>query len=127
MANQFEIVSAAATRIGSNPIASFSDTTKQAQIASANYELVVRNELAVHPWKHATKIAELNRIDPDEEGEPAEPWTAAYQLPSDFVDVRTLKVDGTVIDYEVHGNTSLCDAAESQNVILHYVWRVPKG
>ena len=36
-------------------------------------------------------------------------------------------MSGYPITHEVHGNTILCDAGESDEVILHYVWRVPES
>lgn len=123
MPTDLEICSAALTRSGSEPISSFSGTSAGAKIASENYEIVVLAKMAEYPWKRSSKIVELDRIDADVSGDPPEPWTAAYTLPSDLVDIRTVRVGGQNINYEVHGNTILCDAGESDNVILHYVWR----
>lgn len=122
------VINAAATRTGSDPISVIAtDTGPVAKIAQNNYEDAVKAELSLYPWKRATKIAQLTRLDPDVEGDPPEPWTAAYQLPTDMVDIRTVKVSGFPINYEVHGDTILCDAAEGDDVILHYVWRVPEA
>lgn len=122
------VINAAATRTGSDPISVIAtDTGPVAKIAQNNYEDAVKSELSVYPWKRATKIAQLTRLDPDVEGEPPEPWTAAYRLPTDLIDIRTVKVSGFPINYEVHGSTILCDAAESDDVILHYIWRVPEA
>jgi hypothetical protein len=52
---------------------------------------------------------------------------AAYQLPTDLIEIRTVKVSGYPINYEVHSRTVLCDAAEADEVILHYIWRVPES
>lgn len=124
MATDLKLINAALTRMGENPLTSLTGSGAPTAIANANYEEVVKNELSLHPWKKATKIVQIDRLDPDEEGDPPEPWTAAYQLPVDLVDIRTVKVDGAVIDYEWHGDTLLCDADETDEVILHYVWRV---
>lgn len=122
------VINAGATRTGSEPITQLSaDGGPVAAIALSNYENLVKAELANYPWKRATKIIQIDRIDPDEEGDPPEPWTAAYQLPSDLVEIRTVKVSGYPINYEVHGDTILCNAAEDDEVILHYIWRVPES
>lgn len=118
------VINAAATRTGNEPITTLTDGSPVAAIASTNYEDLVKAELANHPWKRASKTVELQRLDENEEGDPPEPWTAAYQLPSDLVEIRTVKVAGTPIDYEVHGQTILCDAASTDTVVLHYVWRI---
>lgn len=123
MAEDLSIINAAATRTGNSPITSLSGSEIVAVVAKANYELLVEGELSNYPWKRASKVKQLSRLDPDEMGEPPEPWTAAYQMPSDLTEIRTVKVAGRSIDYEVHGDTILCDAAESDEVILHYVWR----
>jgi hypothetical protein len=120
------VINAAATRTGNNPVTSLSTGGLVAQIASNNYEDAVKTELALYPWKRATKIEQLSRLDPDVSGEPPEPWTAAYQIPSDVIDIRAVKVGGYPINYEVHSSKILCDAAESDDVIMHYVWRVPE-
>lgn len=123
MPTDLEICSAALTRSGSEPITTFDGTSAGAKIATENYEVIVKAELSAHPWKRATKIIELDLIDAAAEGSPPEPWTAAYTLPSDLIEIRTLRVSGQNIDYEVHGNTVLCNASDVDQVILHYVWR----
>lgn len=121
------LINAALTRIGEEPLTSLTASGAPAAIALANYEKVVRNELSLHPWKKATKVVQLSRLDPDEEGDPPLPWTAAYELPADLVEIRTVKVAGVSIDYEWHGDTIVCDADETDEVILHYVWRCPES
>lgn len=122
------VINAAATRTGNEPITVLStDGSPVAKIAINNYEDAVKTELALYPWKRATKIVQLDRIDADVHGEPPEPWTAAHQLPADLIEIRTVKVSGYRVNYEVHGDKILCDAGESDEVILHYIWRVPEG
>lgn len=127
MATDLSILNAALTRIGESPITSLSGTSVAAKIANENYEMVVEAHLSVYPWKRASKIGQLSRLDEDEVGDPPEPWTAAYQLPADLTEIRTVKVSGIPIPYEVHGDTILCDAGESDEVILHYVWRAAEA
>lgn len=123
MATDLSIINAALTRIGEAPLTSLTGSSVGAKIANENYELLVEAHLSVYPWKRASKIEQLSRLDPDVEGEPPEPWTATYQLPSDLTEIRAVKVGGYNIPYEVHGDTILCDAGEADEVILHYVWR----
>jgi hypothetical protein len=126
--SDLSIINSAATRTGNDPVTAIrSDAGPVAAIALNNYEDSVKTELALYPWKRASKIAQLTRIDATVMGDPPEPWTAAYQLPDDLIDVRTLTLSGYPIDYEVHGTKVLCDAAEADEVILHYVWRVPES
>lgn len=127
MATDLTIINSAATNTGSNPITSLSASGSVATIAANSYEIIVKAHIAGYPWKRATKIVQLDRLDPDIEGAPPEPWTAAYQLPADFVDINTVKVAGMLIDYAIHGDTILCNAAAADNVILHYTWRIPES
>jgi hypothetical protein len=70
------VINAAATRTGNDPITVVvSDGGPVAKIALNNYEDAVATELALYPWKRATKIAQIDRLDPDVHGEPPEPWT----------------------------------------------------
>lgn len=122
------VINAAATRTGNEPVSALTTSGGPvASIALNNYENLVKAELSNYPWKRASKIAQLDRLDPDVVGEPPEPRTAAYQLPPDLVEIRTVKVSGYTIDYEVHGDKILCDAAEADEVILHYIWRVSES
>lgn len=123
------VINAAATRTGNEPISTTLEGsgTPVAALALNNYEDAVKTELSLYPWKRATKIVQLARLDPAIVGEPPEPWTAAYQFPNDMMEVRTVKVGGRPINYEVHSRTVLCDAAETDEVILHYIWRVPES
>lgn len=126
--SDFTVINAAATRTGNEPVTALaSDGGPVAQIALNNYEEIVNTELALYPWKRATKIVQIERIDPDVMGEPPEPWTASYQMPNDLIDIRTVKVSGYPINYEVHGDKILCDAAEADEVIMLYVWRAPES
>jgi hypothetical protein len=126
--SDFTVINAAATRTGNIPVTSLaSDGGPVAQIALSNYEDAVKTELALYPWKRATKIVQIDRLDPNTMGDPPEPWTAAYQLPTDLIEIRTVKVSGYPIDYEVHSTKILCDASETDEVILHYIWRVPES
>jgi hypothetical protein len=122
------VINAAATRTGNEPVTALrAGGGAVEKIALNNYEDAVKAELSLYPWKRATKIVQLSRIDPDVLGDPPEPWTAAYQMPTDMIDIRTVKVSGYPINYEVHSTKVLCYAAEGDEVILHYVWRVPEA
>jgi hypothetical protein len=80
------IIDAAAGRTGNSPISSLTQGSIVANVASSNYADSVKTELSIYPWKRASKIASLNRIDPDVHRKPPEPWTAADQLPTDPMD-----------------------------------------
>jgi hypothetical protein len=123
MATNFDIINAALTRTGNEPITSFSEGTTPANIAAANYDILIENELASYRWRAATKTAHLNRID----GDPGLPWTDAYQLPSDLVLVRSVFVDGVAVDYEQQGDKVLALTGEDADVVVKYVWGNPES
>jgi hypothetical protein len=125
--SDFSVINAAAGRTGNMPIASLSRGGIVADIANGNYENSVRAELATYPWKRATKIASLNRLDPATMGDPPEPWAAAYQKPDDFIEIRTVTIAGFPVSYEIHGDKILCNAADNDDVVMHYIWRVPEA
>jgi hypothetical protein len=80
--SDLSIINSAATRTGNDPVTAIrSDAGPVAAIALTNYEDSVKTELALYPWKRASKIVQLTRIDATVMGDPPEPWTAAYQLP----------------------------------------------
>jgi hypothetical protein len=122
------LINAAAGRTGNDPISILAtDSGPIAAVARTNYEDLIKAELSTTPWKRATKIASLNRIDADISGDPPEAWTAAYQIPTDMLELRTVKVSGYPIDYEVFSDKILCNAAAADDVVMHYIWRVPES
>lgn len=121
------LINDALSRTGNGPISTLAGSSVAQIVANASYENVVRNELSLSPWKKPSKIEQLNRIDASVAGAPPEPWTAAYQLPPDLIEIRTVKVAGLPIDYEWHGDKIVCHAAADDEVILHYVWRCPES
>lgn len=126
MATSLTVINAALTRTGSQAITSLTEGTIGAQIAIENYEDIVRSEIAANPWKIATKVELLNLLA-ESEGTPPEPWLYAYQMPTDIIDLRTVKVSGEVIEYALMGQKLLCDYGSGSEVLAHYLWRVPEN
>lgn len=127
MATDLTVLNAALTRIGEDPISTIDGSSVPQKIASANYERLVEACLSVYPWKRASNAVALSRLDPDEEGDPPEPWTAAYQIPSEATEIITVKVSGYPIAYQVWSDKILCDAAAADEVFLHHVWRAQEA
>jgi hypothetical protein len=121
------IINAAAGRTGNGTVTSLTTGGIVADIAKSSYEDSVKAALSEYPWKRASKTKLLTLLDADVMGDPPSPWTSAYQLPDDFIEIRTVKVGGYPIHYEVHADKILCDAESSDDVILHYIWRVPEA
>jgi hypothetical protein len=117
-----DICSAALVKIGSNPIQSFSDNTKEAQVAGVVYPVAVNSELGAYPWNFAGNQLELNQTTQTPLNEQ---WKYAYQLPADVLAVRTCyDVSGNTIVYFVEND--LCYASESQ-VFCDYTRQITPG
>lgn len=128
MANlDLSLINAALTRTGNDPITSLTDGSAAAKIADANYEQVVLAELTRSRFKLPTKFEQLSLIDKNKQGTPPEPWLYGYELPTDLVKLRTLKVDGTPIQYEPMGRIVFCNYGSDVKVIAHYLWRPPES
>jgi len=122
------LINAALTRTGNSPIATIEGNDHiSAIIANENYELVVKSELARSRFKLPSKFIQLSLIDEDEMGEPPEPWTYGYTLPSDLVKLRTITVAGTPIPFVQMGRIIFCDYDSSNVVVAHYMWRPPES
>lgn len=118
-----DIINAALTRTGSEPIASLSDPGSGAQIAAQNYDAIKRAALRSYPWRWASKVQALNLLDA---GAPPEPWLFAYQLPTDMLLLRSVKVNGMPIPYDTMLDKLFCDADGSGVVLAAYTWQVPE-
>ena len=120
------LINAALTRTGNSPLTDLAESKIGAVIASQNYELVVKAELAIGRWKVPTKTAQLSLVNEAEMGGPPEPWLFSYQLPSDLVAVRTVMVSGQPIAYETMGRYVFCNFDNTVPVVGKYLWRIPE-
>jgi hypothetical protein len=119
--SKFDIASRAFVLVGGEVISSFSDGTRESTIASVLYEELVRGELASHPWRFAIKKEQLSRESAAPVGAQ---WAAAYQLPSDLLLLRAVKVNGSDISYGRYESKVLCDAVDSDVVVADILYRV---
>ena len=118
------IASNALVMIGSQPISSFSDDDGGAVVANEIYEDVVEELLAEKDWTFAKKMSNsLSSLA----ATPEVLWDAAYQLPSDLIDVRTVLVGDSVVDYEVYGDQIFLDAGITEVVTAIYTYRAPEN
>lgn len=122
--SKIDIINAALTRVGSEPIASLEDGTAGAKIAEQNYEMIVLSALRSYPWRWASKVAKLNMLDQVTHGKPPEPWLFVYQLPNDLLRLRSLKLFGRPIAYATMKDKAFCDVDQNGEVLAAYTWRV---
>lgn len=123
MALNLDLINAALTRTGNEPITQLNDGTPGGNIAGANYDLMRATALTGYPWRWATKTVTLAALT----GDPDPPWLYAYQLPTDLLGLRVVTVSGLPIDYEQQFNKLLCNADTSADVIAKYTWNVPES
>jgi hypothetical protein len=123
MALNLDLINAALTRTGNDPITELNDGTPGGNIAGANYDQIVRAALTGYPWRWATKTQVLVAIT----GDPDPPWLYAYQLPTDLLKLRVVTAEGLTFDYERQFNKLLCDVGTDIDLIAKYTWNVPES
>ncbi|MCA1831230.1 MAG: hypothetical protein LC750_00520 [Actinobacteria bacterium] len=116
-------INAALTRTGNDPLTTLEGGSPAQKIATANYELIVKELLCAYPWRWATKAKTLVMLD----GTPDLPWAYAYQIPNDILHIRVATVSGYPLDYERQGNKLLCNAGNTQDVVLIYTYSVEES
>ena len=101
--------------IGHDSIASFTEGSTGAVIASNLYESSYLNLLTNHRWRFASKSEQLARLSVS----PVERFTYAFQIPPDCIYV----ISPTTRNYEIYGSLILCNDMELR---LDYTYRVPE-
>ena len=115
------IVNSSLTRSGNNPITAFDDGSDEAVVASANYEEVVKEELAAYPYSWAKEDVDLDRIDAPAIDE----WAYVFQLPAILVKLVRVHVDGRVVPYKQKGRKLYC--GQMENVSAEYISRADES
>lgn len=123
MAVILDLVNAAGTRTGNEPITTLNDGSPVGNIAGANYEQIKRAALTVYPWRFATKTATLVALT----GDVDLPWAYAYQIPTDLLKLRGVTLNGSPIDYERQSDKLLCNSGPDSDLIAKYTWLVPEA
>ena len=115
------ITNAALTRTGNNQITSFTDGSVEAEVAAANYEEVVLEELDEHFWSFATREAALGKLVWTSTNE----WAYRYQAPADILAIKRVFQNGHPVKYERNGNYIYCDADNSNTPLyIEYIVRI---
>lgn len=116
-----EVCNAALADAGETQITSMLDGTPAAITLNTRYEPLVKKELAVRFWSWAKKVERLTL-----QGETGNSPRYAYNLPSDMLKPRYLKVGSSkVVGYEFGANKLLVDYQRDYD--LHITWRVPES
>ncbi len=105
-ATPIEVVQAALHRCGEESIASLSEGTPAALVATSNYEGIVRSMLTMHAWTFATKTVNLTLQGAATSGD----FDFAWIWPADVLNVRAVLVSGRRLrmrEYCIEGKTVL--------------------
>lgn len=112
------LCSRALLKLGADTIASFDEGTAEAEVAANLYPSTRDAMLSAHPWSFATAQAVLPKLA----AEPVADFTAAFQLPADFL--RALSAGssgrGRGIDYRI---AEMRLHADADDVVLSYIFR----
>lgn len=115
-------INAALTRIGESQISSLAGTEGiGAQIADANYEIVVSDELGGYPWRWASRTVDLGSATLT--GDTEKPWTYTRTLPLPALRVRTVMVEGQPIRFERRYDQILSMYDGDYTLIAHGTFR----
>lgn len=128
MLTPVELCSQALVLIGAQPIASFSDGTTEAVVASQLYEATAQDMLTRHRWRFATRQRQLQPTTLAEDGlMPDDRWTAFYQLPVDCLLVHGVTVRGFALEYDRQRDLVLTNTQPEDEVVLIYSYRAPES
>lgn len=101
--SEVSICNAALVKLGGELISSLSADTKTSRLCNNAYERLRNKVLEDHPWRFATKTAELASIV----GTPRMDWTYQFQLPADFLRMQRAedwKQEFEILDGYLHAN-----------------------
>lgn len=121
LASPIEVINAALNRIGAPAVASLNDHSKQARVANATYEPIVRDWLTRHRWSFATRTDDLTY-----QGTTTGAWAFVYTLPADVLNVRSVAAGGARVRYEIQAKKVLTDGEyDDLRAVVNY--RAPEG
>ena len=118
-----DICARALVMIGASPISSFDDGTTEATVASNTYEDTVRADLSMMRWRFASGQVQLSRLTDT----PAGRFDAAYQLPSDLLNLHTVTINDNILSYDRYEDMVYCNAASGDVLIADYTYRADES
>lgn len=117
MTTSVSICSNALLMLGKAPIASFTDGSDRATLCANLYPMLRDQLLRKHFWNCAIKRVLLSPLVPT----PAFGYSAAFQLPADFLRIYEVGyANAPISDFSVENRQILADASA---LPLRYVWR----
>lgn len=112
-ATQIGICNSALIKLGAATISSITESSREAALCKALYEIVRDEVLRAHPWNFAMKRSTLYPTA----NTPAFEFDYEFDLPNDCL--RVIGLEDPTIDYVVEGRTILCNDSE---INLRYLY-----
>lgn len=116
--SDIDLINAALTATGNEPITSLEDADSQSVVSAANWEAVVGAEFGSYPWSWTMTTRRLNRVA----GDTDTTWATAWQVP-DGVEVDRVEVGGRPVPWESMSDLILTN--ETEGVVAIGRWRPP--
>jgi len=118
MSSQIGITNRALTFLGTDPISSIDEDSREARLVNAQWDEARQATLFDHPWNFAIKRASLAQLAET----PVYGYSAKYQLPNDYLRVISTGNDPT--DYVIESDTLLTDDG---SISVRYISDVTKS
>jgi hypothetical protein len=109
--------------VGINPITSFTDGSKEANVLNTIYEPLVKAEIAAYPWRFAMQQEQLTRVSDLDDDAPISRWDSAYPQPATALRITGMFINDSKIEYDRYGAFILCQATEQDTVICEFLIR----
>lgn len=119
---KIDITNRALVLVGSNKIASFTDSSTEANVADELYEEYVESILTRSRWDFATEQQQLSLLADAPTGR----YEYAYQMPTNpaVIQIHTVTVNDFPIQYERYGNKIFVNGYGSNSVlVMDYIFR----
>jgi len=119
---KIDITNRALVLVGSNKIASFTDSSTEANVADELYEEYVESILTRSRWDFATEQQQLSLLTDAPTGR----YEYAYQMPTSpaVIQIHTVTVNDFPIQYERYGNKIFVNGYGSNSVlVMDYIFR----
>lgn len=117
--SKFDICSQALVLVGANTVNSFDENTTESKVSEQLYESTLENLLTRCRWRFATKQQQLSKLTTNPLGR----YDSAYQVPSDALQIHTVSLSDSIIEYDRYGNEIYADTSASDILIADYTFQ----
>ncbi len=105
--------------VGANTINSFDENTTESKVSGQLYESTLENLLTRCRWRFASKQQQLSKLTTNPLGR----YDSAYQVPSDALQMHTVSLSDSIIEYDRYGNEIYADTSASDILIADYTFQ----